>query len=196
MSVRAWRDVLRRFAGRGTYPHQLSFLLSNPLRRLVDPPERLADRLELSADFRVLEIGPGPGFYSVEVARRIPRGHLELYDIQPEMLAKARRKLERAGLENFGCTVGDAANLPFDAGTFDVAFLVAVLGEVTDRRACVRSVHRVLRDGGLLSVTEMPGDPDRLSVEQVRRAAEGAGFRWIETIPGFRGYTATFRRAS
>ena len=59
-------------------------------------PADLAAALELTGSETVLELGPGSGFFSREVAGRLPRGRLELFDIQPEMLAKARRKLDGA----------------------------------------------------------------------------------------------------
>ena len=60
------------------------------MRKFILSPRKLADRLHLKEDSQVLEIGPGPGYFSVEVARRVPHGHLELFDIQQEMLEKAR----------------------------------------------------------------------------------------------------------
>src|SRR5512145_652167 len=88
-AVARWRDVWRRFSGRGAYPHELAFLLTLPLRRLIQPPARLVARLGLAPDARVLELGPGPGYFSVELARAVPRGRVVLYDLQREMLAKA-----------------------------------------------------------------------------------------------------------
>ena len=59
-----WKDILKRGFGRGTCPHQLGFLLESSLRRFVLSPEELAQRLELSAAAQVLELGPGPGYFS------------------------------------------------------------------------------------------------------------------------------------
>jgi len=100
--------ILKRFFCKGIYPSQISFWLDFPLRRLILSPQKLADHLHLNEDSWVLEIGPGSGYFSVEVARRIPQGHLELFDLQKEMLEKARRKVEKAGLHNVGFTQGDA----------------------------------------------------------------------------------------
>ncbi len=188
------KGALGRFFGRGVCPYQLSFILDLALRRLILSPEELADRLHLREDSRVLEVGSGSGYFSVEVARRLPRGHLELLDIQPEMLRKAGRKIEAAGLDNVGFTQGDATSLPFDGGEFDVAFLVAVLGEVPDPSACLREIYRVLRPSGLLSVTEQPGDPDFLPLPVVRSLAEQQGFEFIESYGRGRNFTASFRK--
>ena len=72
-------------------------------------PARIIDKVGLTGSEHVLEIGPGPGFFSVEIARRLTYGRLDLFDIQPEMLEKARRQLERAGFRDVGFTAGQAA---------------------------------------------------------------------------------------
>lgn len=127
-----WRDIWSRFSGRGTYPHQLAFLLLIPLRSLLLSPRTLAARLHLGVNARVLELGPGPGFFSVEIARRLQRGHLCLVDFQREMLVKARRRIRRASLTNASFMQASADQLPFSSDILDVEFLVAVLGEVPD----------------------------------------------------------------
>src|SRR5437762_14369084 len=93
MNIARWKDVWTRFSGRGTYPHELAGMLLFPLRRIVLSPERLVASLHLTRTSRVLEIGSGPGFFSIDVARAVPQGRLELLDIQAEMLPKARRPL-------------------------------------------------------------------------------------------------------
>jgi SAM-dependent methyltransferase len=175
-----WLDeVVRqtRRLGDYPYPHWAAVLLNNPIRRRIGRPGAVIERLDLTGSERVLELGPGPGCFSVELARRLPDGGLDLFDLQPQMLEKARRALDGAGCRGVGFHVGDAsAQLPFSEATFDVAFLAAVLGEVPDKRACVRSLGRVLRPGGLLVFVEGLPDPDRLSVATLRDLVEGEGF--------------------
>src|SRR5450759_3470028 len=89
--------LIRRLTGPGVFPYQFSGLLLSPLRRLILSPEALAERLRLTETAVVLEVGSGPGYFSGAVARRLPRGHLELLDVQPEMLEQARVRLDRAG---------------------------------------------------------------------------------------------------
>ena len=63
-------------------PHTHAAHLLNPLRALALSPRTLVRRLELKPDFAVLELGPGPGYFSPEVARAVPQGKLMLVDVQ------------------------------------------------------------------------------------------------------------------
>jgi CAAX protease family protein len=194
VALSEWRDIWCRFQGRGTYPHQLAFLLLNPLRRFILSPQELVERLHLSERSRVLELGPGPGYFSAHVARSVSRGHLYLVDIQRQMLEKARLRIRRAGLTNVSFAQASASALPFMRDVFDVAFLVAVLGEVPDPRKCLECIRYSLRPGGILSVTEVAGDPDAISPSEVSAIANSAGFEALETFQRRGAITMNFRR--
>jgi hypothetical protein len=62
-------DVMNRFAGKGVFPHQLAFTLLFPGRNLFLSPKQLIERLELKNDSHVLEVGPGPGYFSTRIAK-------------------------------------------------------------------------------------------------------------------------------
>jgi ubiquinone/menaquinone biosynthesis C-methylase UbiE len=180
--------------GHSYFPHQLAFLIDNPLRRLLITPEEIASRLEVETRSRVLEIGPGSGFFSVELARRAALGRLELFDLQPEMLVKARAKLRAAGARNVGFTAGDARRLPYVASSFDRVLAVAVLGEVPEPERCLRSVLAVLVPGGLIAVHEQVPDPDRIPPERLARLLSEAGFEPVRCSGSGWNYTAVFRK--
>ncbi|HTQ18197.1 class I SAM-dependent methyltransferase [Mycobacterium sp.] len=185
-----------RDPGPSPFPHQATFILDNPLRRAVVKPARIVDKLDLTGSEHVLEIGPGPGFFSVEIARRLTAGRLDLFDIQPEMLDKARRRLQRAGFDDVGFTAGQAAEgFPYPDNSFDVAYLAAVIGEVPDQQACVRALHRVLKPGGRLVFAEMFPDPDRISVPELRDLAEPEGFEFVNRTGNRLEDIVTFRSA-
>jgi hypothetical protein len=52
----------------------------------------------------------------------------------------------------------------------------------------------VLRPGGLLSLTEQPGDPDFIALPDARELVEGVGFRLEKVYGGGKNYTASFRK--
>ena len=69
-------------------------------------------------------------------------------------------------------------------------------GEVPDAGACVESVFPVLRSGGMLSVTELPGDPDLITEPDLVKLVCSKGFEHFESfLLRGHGYTANFRKA-
>jgi len=58
-------SILNRFAGKGVFPPQLAFTLLLPARNLILSPGKLNKRLNLQKDSVILEVCPGPGFYSI-----------------------------------------------------------------------------------------------------------------------------------
>lgn len=189
-----WASNVKNTLMRGVFPHEMSLFLDLPWRNVLLSPRTLAARLPLTTTSRVLEVGAGSGFYSVEVARAIPDGRLELSDLQPEMLRKARRKLEAGGLRNVGYTAADAGRLPFEEDSFDLLFLVTVLGEIADRGAFLREARRVLKPGGVLSVSEHLPDPDFSPCAKVRPLVERTGFKFVGRDGAWWSYTANFMK--
>lgn len=157
-------------------------------------PKRLVKRLDLQPHFAVLEIGPGPGYFSIDAALSVPQGRLILVDVQQEMLDMARDRLQKRGLANVDYLRGDAVALPLESGSIDVAFLVAVLGEIPDPQAALREIRRVLRAEGTLSLTEHTlGDPHSLSTRDLARMTEEAGFRMVAQHGRWLSRTVAFR---
>ena len=190
-------DARARFAGPGVYPVEYAHWLLNPARRLFFPPSRLVRLLQLKPTDQVLEIGCGPGYFSPAVARAVRRGKLTLYDLQPGMLALAEARLRKRGCMNLESMAGSATSLPFEDRSFDVVFMVTVLGEVGDdaqRARAVAEAARVLKAGGLFSATEMFGDPDYVRAAQLENHAVAAGLiRERRHGPRF-FYTWNFRK--
>ena len=80
-------------------------------------------------------MGCGPGYFSPVLARAVPQGELVLADIQPEMLAIARRRLEKRHITNTTCQLCNGSSFPFADNSFDRIGLVCVLGEIAERSA-------------------------------------------------------------
>jgi len=177
-------------------PFERASHLLNPLRKLILSPKKLAGRLDLKPNSRVLELGPGPGFFSPEVARRVPAGILVLFDIQQEMLDMAKKRMETMKFTNVNYIRGDATSLPFDKDSFDVIFMVAVLGEIPDKNKCLQEIKRVLRRHGLLSISEQLGAPDFIAMPDLQRLVEMAGFKLESTYGVAKNYTVSFRKAT
>ena len=88
--------------------------------------------------------------------------------------------------------VGDALGLPLAEGSVDCAFLVTVLGEVPDRAKALAELRRVLRSGGILSITESMPDPDYQFPDVVRDLCHASGFQLLEHRRRLFGFTMNF----
>jgi ubiquinone/menaquinone biosynthesis C-methylase UbiE len=182
-------------AGRGVYPASRARWLLHPFRRLIMSPRRICARLALKPSDRVLEIGPGPGWFSPQIARAIPDGRLVLFDIQREMLAMADQRLKAAGVANYQLVEGDAESLPFEPASFDAVLLVTVLGEIGDPGRALREIRRVLQPGGRIVVTEQLGDPDHVQRNSLEAMVAASGLRVVRVEGSLLLYTATLAAA-
>src|SRR5665811_982 len=76
--------------------------------------ERLRSVLAPQPGERLLEIGPGTGYYTLDLAEWIgPDGRVEIFDLQQEFLDHVGRLAAERGLENVVPTQGDATALPY-----------------------------------------------------------------------------------
>ena len=140
----------------------------------------------------VLEVGPGTGYYTLDVARSCETLHI--FDLQQEMLDHTARGARDAGVGNVVAQQGDARSLPYADDAFDAAYLVAVLGEIPDQDAALRELARVLRPGGRLVVGELFGDPHMVTSGALRSRAAGAGLTFAGRVGPPFGYFAVLTK--
>jgi ubiquinone/menaquinone biosynthesis C-methylase UbiE len=155
--------------------------------------DRLRTVLRPAPGERVLEIGPGTGYYTLEMAEWVgPEGTVEVFDLQQEFLDHVMRRAAERGQANVVPTRGDATALPYDDASIDAAVLTAVLGEIPDPVAALREIHRVLEPSGRLVVGELFGDPHFTTLATLRRQAAEAGLTLEQRSGNWFGYFARF----
>lgn len=123
--------------------------------------EDLLDLAGVASGSRVLDVGCGTGTQVIAAWHRAqPGGSIVGVDISENMLAVARRKARRAGLD-IDFRHGDAAQLPFESDRFDVVTITTVMHMVPEdrQRLCLSEAARVLRRGGRLLLIDYSGDP-------------------------------------
>jgi len=113
-----------------SFPTWLSFLLNNPIRRRFDKnPEKVVAMLEINKSSVVLDLGCGPGFYSIPFAKVANK--VVAVDVQEGMLKKAERYAERTRVKDrMHFLQSDGKQIPYlEGNSCDVAFLSFVYHE-------------------------------------------------------------------
>lgn len=156
----------------------------------------LLERASIGPGMRVLDAGCGPGRVTIPAAEMVgPTGEVLALDVQEAMLKSVRRRAAEKRLTNVRTLNAPLERGAVDAGAFDRALLVTVLGEIPDREGALSALHTALIVGGILSVTEVLPDPHYQGQGTVRRLAEGVGFQHMRTIGSRWAFTMNFRKA-
>lgn len=127
---------------------------------------------ELDPGERVLDLGSGGGLDVLLSARRVgPSGFAYGVDMTDEMLRLAWENAGTAGVENVEFRKGFIEDLPLPDGEVDVVISNCVLNLSTDAPAVMSEMHRVLRPGGRIGLSDVVAE-DRLSAAE--RAERGS----------------------
>jgi ubiquinone/menaquinone biosynthesis C-methylase UbiE len=105
----------------------------------------------LQAGWRVLDAGCGPGTITLGLARRVASGSVVAIDVQDAQFARAREQAEQEGL-NVDFRRASVYEIPFPDDHFDAVFSHAVLQHLSDPRAALGEMRRVLKRGGLIGI--------------------------------------------
>ena len=120
---------------------------------LFRDPHKALDAAGLEAGQRVLEVGCGPGFFTVPAARTVgEQGRVWALDISPLAIQRVREKVERAGVTNVETVLADGAQTGLPGQSFDLVFLFGFSHHAGDLENIAVETHRLLRPGGILAI--------------------------------------------
>ncbi len=184
-----------RYGRSGPFPARDALALLNPQRRRLHPIGPTLRFFRIKLGDTVLELGPGPGYYTIDAARLVgPQGRVVSIDIQPGMVEVLAERLRSERADRARPIVGDATRLPLADDSIDAAFLVFVLGEIPDRPAALAELRRVLKPGGVLSLVETLTDSDYQLEASAVDLCRAFGFteldRWTQRLGYARCFTA------
>ena len=151
----------------------------------------------------MVDIGCGPGYFAVPLAKYVNQGKLYALDMQEEMLETCRERLSAVHLNNVEVIKCGEKKLPLDKDSVDGAFIAFVLHEAKDKKGFLAEAERLLQKGGWLAILEWykqameEGPPleDRVGEEEARELGEEAGLRFVRQrdING-KNYLVLFRK--
>ena len=184
-----------RFFYKFPIPEFMVDFIDNPIRRRIQPPDRTAVRHGIVPGMRVLEVGPGNGTYTMAAARRVgEKGRLVTVDIEPRNIERVRARAAEEGVPNIDARVANIYALPFDDESFDLVYMIAVMGEIPEPQRALNEFQRVLLPNGRLVFSELLLDPDYQMAPNLIKKVTSSGFRLEELIGNIFYYTTIFTK--
>jgi len=178
-------------------PWWLGYLLASPIRRLWHNPRKILQP-SVTEGMRVLEPGPGMGFFTLELARLVgPRGKVFAVDVQPKMLAVLQRRARKAGLhDRIEARHVQAESMGLDdlAGTIDFALAFAMIHELPDASRFLDEMHHAMGQNRSLLVAEPRGHVKEAHFAALMEKAKRAGFQVAPGPETHLSWTAILRR--
>lgn len=125
---------------------------------------------QIAPNARVLEVAPGPGYLSIELAR-LTRCRMIALDASHTFVRIANENAERAGVD-VCFEQGDAADLPYPTNAFDFIVCRAAFKNFARPLAALDEMHRVLKPGGTALIIDLRKD---FSSRDVKNFVKGKG---------------------
>lgn len=123
---------------------------------------QLTDGLPSGAD--VLEVAPGPGFLSVEIAR-LGRFRVSALDLSRSFVEIASENARQAGV-SVDIRQGDVTRMPFDAESFDLIICQAAFKNFGHADRALEEMYRVLRSGGTAIIQDMSREASSANISR------------------------------
>jgi ubiquinone/menaquinone biosynthesis C-methylase UbiE len=169
--------------------HRGAAWLDRPNRQGEQRTDLLIENLPLQAESVVADIGAGTGYFSFEIASRVPHGKVLAVDIQPEMLDIIEQRKAGGAPANVETVLGSASDPRLPAASVDLILLVDAYHEFSFPREMGEGMVRALKPGGQLVLIEYRGEDPSLPIKRLHKmTAEQAivemravGLEWVRT---------------
>jgi ubiquinone/menaquinone biosynthesis C-methylase UbiE len=147
----------------------ITLMHDNPLIPHLKNPCRLLEAAGLEPGQKVVEVGCGPGFFTIPAAEMVgAEGLIYAIDINPRAIKRVEGKMRKKGLGNIKPILGNAADSGIPDSSVDLAFVFGLRYIAGGLNSLVSEMYRVLRAGGLFSFEKTTGSDDKLTDEVER----------------------------
>ena len=155
--------------------YMISIIHDNPLLPLFRNPYKLLEVAGLKEGQNVLEVGCGPGYFTIPAAKIVgPKGFVYAIDVNPRAIKRVQKKIEKEGIKNARGILTNAASTGLPDGSINLAFVFGLRYIAGGLQNLMAELHRVLNAGGILSFERTRGSEKELITE-----VSGLGFTYL-----------------
>ncbi len=157
-------------------PFEKAGSLDNRFRRWIQNPRRIL-KPYIREGMTVLDLGCGPGFFTVDMARMVGKsGKVIATDLQEEMLQKLRDKIKGTEFEERITLIRNEENEIGVSEEVDFVLLFYVVHEVLDKEALFRDLNTLLKQDGRILIVEPPFHVSKAAFAETVNNAKQFGF--------------------
>ncbi len=150
--------------------------LDNSFRRLFHNPGRIL-KPHLVKGMTVLDLGCGPGFFSIEIAKTIaPTGKVIAADLQEIMLEKVKKKIIGTEFEKIFDLHKCQENKIGVTEKVDFVLVFWMIHEVPDKESLLAELKSILKPGGKIYIIEPKFHVSKGAFEDMVNIIRNTGF--------------------
>ena len=152
-------------------------------------PFRIMAHCPITPQDIVADVGCGPGYFTLPLAKFLIKGRVFAMDTSDEMIEACQGRVNQARLGNVQVLKCDDYKFPVESGTLDGLFIAFVVHHPEDRVRFLTAAKEMLRPGGWCFILEWhktetesgPPQTARINPDELRELCEMAGFRYQES---------------
>jgi ubiquinone/menaquinone biosynthesis C-methylase UbiE len=145
------------------------------------------EKMNLSPNSMVADIGAGTGYYTFKIAEKLPYGKVYAVEIQDELIRYLNTRKMETGSTNVVVIKGDSESPNLPESSLDLAIMVDVYHELQYPKEMLQYISKALKNDGKILLLEYRAEDSKvpikplhkMSVEQVNKEMAVSGFRLV-----------------
>lgn len=161
-----------------------------PERAETLDPFRVMSHCPVNPRDTVVDIGCGPGYFTLPLAKYLIYGKVFALDASDEMIQACQERVNQARLGNVEVVKCEEYEFPVEAGVADGLFISVTLHHPEDRVRFLTAAKEMLKPGGWCFIVEWqkketesgPPQQVRITTEELRQIAKDSGFKFQSSL--------------
>ena len=168
--------------------HQGASWLERPDRTQEEQPQQMVAALKLESTDVVADIGAGTGYISQLLARQVPNGKVLAVDVQSEMVALLKQRINNSKIANIQPQLGTEKSPELPPASIDLAIMVDAYHEFSYPREMMTDIVSALKPDGRVVLAEYRGEDPKVFIKphhkttqkQIQREMSAVGLKLLK----------------